>query len=364
MSQNQTQNTTTKIAGNPNSNFKIKGDFNTFFSISPQELAKYWNITVEKLRTIKFETPYKELNEAIAKWQQTVNSRDNFLYRFFIGEPEETSIVIRSNGDYYGVPKFKIYLPVNGTPDHENKIKGEGYGPYMLDEVEVIGTKNNTATTDTTAVTTPQVNTAVSDTTAITIPQVNTAVSDTTKIATTPAHKITEQQAQQKAVDSDEEEDLVDGTPYKVKKGNTLWGIAKNKLKKNFDKVSNKQILQYVQQIMNVNNITDSKGIIHVGDVLTLPEFDDNTPAYQPPQSKSSKKKKEEGLPTVYLKEDRTGNTQYKKNIDYTTTPPDKNLYPEYYYDQFPSPTPTININISTPQDRLSTVKTDDDFMW
>ena len=235
-----------------------------------------------------------------------------------MGKPEDTTnIVIRSNGDYYGVPKLKIWLPVNGTPDHKYKIKGEGYGPYMLDEVEVIGIKNNTATTDTTAVTTPQV---------------DTAVSDTTKTATTPALKITEQQAQQKAVESDEEEDLAEGTPYKVKKKDTLWGIAKSELGKSSEKVSNKQILQYVQQIMNVNNITDEKGIIHVGDLLTLPEFDDSTPAYKPPQSKSSKKKEE--VTTPYLKEDRTGNTPYRRDVDYTTTPPDKNLYPEFYYEQ------------------------------
>ena len=88
MSQNQTQNTTPKIAGNPNSKLRIRGDYNTFFSISPQKLAEYWNIPVEALRTIKFDTQYKELNEAIAKWQQVVNSRDNFLYRFLWESPK------------------------------------------------------------------------------------------------------------------------------------------------------------------------------------------------------------------------------------------------------------------------------------
>ena len=319
MSQNQEQDNTPKIAGKQNSSLKIRGDYNTFFSISPQELAKYWNIPVEALRTIKFDTSYKELNEAIAEWQQAVNSRDNFLYRFFMGKPEDTiNIVIKSNGDYYGVPFLKIYPPVNGNPDRDrdHEIEKEGYGPYMLSEVIVTGKKGNTP------------------------------ASDTTQTTATPATKVTKQQAQQKTVEP-KEEDLVDGTPYTVKGGDTIWDIAKSKLKKKSEKVSNKQILQYVQQIMNVNNITDQRGIIYVGDSLTLPEFDSSTPAYQPPQKQSSKKKKEEELPTVYLKEDHTGNTPYKENDDYVVGKSLSN----------PSPTPTININIPTPQDRLSTVK-------
>ena len=197
-----------------------------------------------------------------------------------MGEPEDTtSIVIRSNGNYYGVPKFKIYPPVNGTPDRNHEIEKEGYGPDALGEVEVAGKKGNTS---------------ASDTATVVAPVANAAASDTTQTTATPATKITKQQAQQKAVDSDGEEDMADGTSYKVKKNDTLWSIAKNKLKENFGKVSNKQILQYVQQLVNQNNIRNGE-LIYVGDSLTLPEFDSNTPAYQPPQKQSSKKKKEEG---------------------------------------------------------------------
>ena len=256
MSQNQEQDNTPKIAGKQNSSLKIRGDYNTFFSISPQELAKYWNIPVEALRTIKFDTSYKELNEAIAEWQQAVNSRNNFLYRFFMGKPEDTiNIVIKSNGDYYGVPFLKIYLPVNGNPDRDrdHEIEKEGYGPYMLSEV------------------------------IVTEKEGNTSASDTTQTTATPATKVTKQQAQQKTVDSDEEEDLAEGTPYIVKRGDTLWDIAKKKLKETSKDVSNYQILQYVQQLINKNSITNGE-LIYVGDALTLPEFNGNTPAYQPPQ--------------------------------------------------------------------------------
>ena len=154
---------------------------------------------------------------------------------------------------------------------------GQRYSKYLWYQAWPNRGNTNTAVSDSTAVTTPVVGTLASDTTTVATTPVNTSTSDSTTVTTAP-----------------EEEDMADGTSYKVKKNDTLWDIAKNELKKNSEKVSNKQILQYVQQIVNQNNIHNGE-LIYVDNVLTLPEFDSNTPAYQPPQSKSSKKKKEEG---------------------------------------------------------------------